>query len=647
MTHIDKLYNRIYEEVDKDYIKEKSIKYTPNLNEDYLERLNCLAQQVQKSKIDSKIEEVEKEIEKFGDGLLSEDIEYIRYKASIYVLRDLMMQGWRFYYDDKIYLSNPEFTINDKDILKLRLECEKKGQFDIESNKKFIIKMEKERIYEGEKISIKNLIGNKDELIDKIKAFKAGDKNDIVEPYLQIVEDKKDIYTGYNLKEIWRYFRYTWSIPYKNTPGRNIYYLIRDKGQKYNPIIGIAALGNCVINLTPRDNYIGWTIEEIKISLENVKHDNEKIIAQSKNKIELLKGFIDNEINEIYYKDLLTCNEFNNPTQETIKKLVSIYNDIKDIPTKAKTNHGEINYLEETQMILYKKKRSLELSKLFEAKLILGKLNSEVNLLEIIDKSIYKKAINIALKANRKVKIGSNIMEIIVCGSIPPYNELLGGKLVSLMITSPVVIKDYRNRYKNQVSEIASRMKGEKIVRDSDLAFLGTTSLYSMGSSQYNRISMKINDNFTLKYREIGKTEGYGSVFFSNQTTDLINKMLLQVNGDRKINNVFGEGASPRMRLIVSGLRALGINSKEFLNHYSPRIVYGINLAENSKEYLNGYDSKVNYYFNEGEEEIYTKQIIDFWKTRWLNRRIYNVDIENRLRKLEYENILVSKVIDK
>lgn len=645
MNYIDRLYDKIYEENNIVNIKETSIEYTPKLNKIFLNEFNKLALKIQNKDIKQKIDIINEEI----ITLIQEnndDIEYIKYMTSVYVLRDLLMQGWRFYYEDKIYLSNPIFRIDDKDVLRLRLECEKKTQFNIESNKNFILKMEKEKVYKNNKISIKNLIGDSKILLDKISNFKNSNKGNIVEPYLQLVDNTNDIFTGYKLNEIWRYFRYTWSIPYKNTPGRNIYYLIRDRAQPFNPIIGIAALGNCVINLTPRDNYIGWTLEAIKDKLIELRNCEEDYQDYCYNTVTLLRSFIDNEINEIYYNDIITSEEFNNPTELTVEKLIEVYETIKDIPTNARVTRGDIDYLEESQTILYKKKRALELSKLVEAKLTLANLQEYTDLLDVIDKANYKKAFNVALKANRKVKIGSNIMEIIVCGSIPPYNEILGGKLVSLLITSPQVIKDYKNRYKNQVSEIASRMKGGKVVRNSDLVFLGTTSLYSMGSSQYNRIKKDISKDFTLQYKEIGKTEGYGSVFFSNDTTQSIAQMLLLIDGARKINNVFGEGSSPRMRLIVSGLRALGINSKEFLNHYSPRIVYGIDLASNSKEYLRGEINNIKYYFEEGEEELYTEEIINFWKSRWLNRRIYNVDIEERLEKYNIEDILLSNFID-
>lgn len=77
--------------------------------------------------------------------------------------------------------------------------------------------------------------------------------------------------------------------------------------------------------------------------------------------------------------------------------------------------------------------------------------------------------------------VGTSILELNVCGAIPPYNELLAGKLVALLMLSPTVLNDYRQRYGNRASDILSRMKGEEVIRPADLAFIGTISLYNDG----------------------------------------------------------------------------------------------------------------------------------------------------------------------
>ena len=94
------------------------------------------------------------------------------------------------------------------------------------------------------------------------------------------------------------------------------------------------------------------------------------------------------------------------------------------------------------------------------------------------------------LKVARKAKadrVGVAIADISVCGAIPPYNPLLGGKLAAMLAASPEVAAAYRDRYGAAVSDIASKMAGREVVRPADLVFLGTTSLFGR-SSQYNRL---------------------------------------------------------------------------------------------------------------------------------------------------------------
>lgn len=617
-----------------------------------------------------------------------EPLEGLRYLSALSVLRDLLAQEWRIKlgFDNLVKLAPPKSRSNESKFhLRQQLQVERNTQLKVGSVEKFIKRMENKKLYMNKKIDVSDLLGDSNLLYQGFKKMaEEKDQNQryelskkVVSPYLQLVTNERCSFTGYKLMDIWRYFRYTWSIPYKSTPGRNMFYLIRDASQPFHPIIGITALGNTVLHLTKRDNYIGWNLDSIKQSLKKrVKIENFEVMLkgemgltrdvekvtpletdyeyearvrkESAKLLDSIRVFLTDAINEINIEDLVTKDEITNPSDEVILRLESLVKHLRANQYNNKRSTGTVDWHSESQSSLFKKKRAQELSKLISAKLIIKHIeDSNDNPVEIINKLIsYKggKVLNIALQANRKKKIGSNIMEIIVCGSIPPYNELLGGKLVSILAMSPTVVKQYNERYASQVSEIASRMKGEEVIRDSQLAFLGTTSLYQMGSSQYNRIKVP-TPNGELEYKKLGDTEGFGSVFFTNQTSSLINKMLFEIDGGRRINNVFGEGTSPRLRLLRSGLSSLGI-PEQFTKHHTKRIVYGIELASNSTEYLTGEDNDLNYYYPlDGNEDFYTNEMINYWRKRWLLKRINNVDLLGRLSKFNKECILVSNYI--
>ena len=602
-----------------------------------------------------------------------DSISDVKYEVALRTILDLLQQGWEpLVKDNEFYLMLPEKELADKQRVRMFLSAERKAQFQDASVISFIDKMEQEKEYKGNWVSIRSLIGNANLLIEKIQQG----VHPIVEPYIQLVSHHKDTHTGYWLSDIWRYFRYTWSIPYKTMPGRNLFYLVRDAGQQYHPVIGIFALGNSVLNLTVRDDRIGWTIDAISSQLkrkEQVDHIEQRVSGTNgKSVCSVVKRYLETEaeyrervevysskmmnalqksikqaISELYIKDLNYHRGTRYPSPDKVLELRALSEQLRAKAIDNKKTVKVKSYSEEAQTPLFKKKRAAELARLLEAKIIINKYHKDTPtdwLKALMSSEDGRKAVNIALVANRKTKIGSNMMEIIVCGAIPPYNELLGGKLVSILACSPRVISDYTEKYQGQVSEIASRMKGSRVIRDSRLAFLGTTSLYAAGSSQYNRIKVPETEDFRLYFNEMGITAGYGTVYFSRSTTTVIMRMLELQDGGRRINNIFGEGTSPRFRLITRGMACLGIKSDIFLKHYSPRIVYSIELAKNTNDFLCGFTDELEYPFDVNDPEVVTRKtndLIDYWYNRWLCSRLLSVDIVDRLEHFNVNTIIL------
>ena len=83
-------------------------------------------------------------------------------------------------------------------------------------------------------------------------------------------------------------------------------------------------------------------------------------------------------------------------------------------------------------------------------------------------------------------------------------------------------------------------------------------------------------------------TIGFGTMHISKATTMSLTEATS--DGFNRINHVFGEGASPKMRLLTMSIRELlestNEDSKDFSKHAMSRIVYGACLAENTFDYL-------------------------------------------------------------
>lgn len=210
-------------------------------------------------------------------------------------------------------------------------------------------------------------------------------------------------------------------------------------------------------------------------------------------------------------------------------------------------------------------------------------------------------------------------MDAYVVGALPPYNHLLGGKLISYVIASNEVREIYRQKYKDAVTNIAKRTVN-------DIACIFTTSLYGK-SSQYNRI--RFNDN-TL-YNHIGETKGYGTLHLTDETFNAMRELL--VHKGISVTNRFGDGPIWRMRVIRTAADILGFDADFLLKHSFQRAIYVTPLATNYKEFLQGKSQQLDYC------NYPLSSLIQYWRNRWLINRRNNLEVEKAVlgfRKSEF-----------
>lgn len=207
-----------------------------------------------------------------------------KYRAVWFLFRDLIRASWKACYrNGVIYMSLP--TLNGTDMhdttspevkALLRSWMSESRHERLVGYTDFINRMENPGT---NKQSIAALIADGDELEKRIKRVHTGEIaiEAAVQPYLQLVrENDRDVFTGLKTSEIWRYFRLTWSTPVETTPGRTMQYLIRDAAHPMHAVMGIASLENCAVQITCRDDYIGWNQKAFIERIVTVDNDHAK-----------------------------------------------------------------------------------------------------------------------------------------------------------------------------------------------------------------------------------------------------------------------------------------------------------------------------------------------------------------------------------
>jgi hypothetical protein len=292
--------------------------------------------------------------------------------------------------------------------------------------------------------------------------------------------------------------------------------------------------------------------------------------------------------------------------------------------------------------LLFVRKRAELLSQLLFAKQVFRAADLQGHpaaaLEQLMSAKTGQRAIDIVLTEFRKAGLSSRVADVSICGAVAPYNELLGGKLVALLLASREVREHYARRYGGQVSVIASQMAGRGISKPADLRVLTTTSLYGVGSSQYNRLALRASEYdglaHDIRWDSIGrsKTGGFGTLHLGADTAHALRQMAQVLHTSRRVNNRFGEGTSPRLRQIREGLDALGIASDSVLHHATPRLFYACELGGDARASLLGIA---------GEEARPSPvaAIAQAWRRRWLVGRICRPETLDAIRAQGPESV--------
>jgi hypothetical protein len=570
--------------------------------------------------------------------------------SAMHVLLDLASQGWAVKADGrgKVSVAPPlgaADPVGEKERVRKQELIKRNEQLATASVRRFITAMERPREFHGAFVSIFNLMRDGNELATALQGVRARTATDpsllstVIDPYVQVVSEERCTYTGLKLIDIWRYFRHTWSNQYTSTPGRTMMILVRDRAAPFHPVIGIAALGSAVVQLAERDDWIGWQPAGFLADLRT---------APTLRMARWITNRLRTGLGELYLDDLIKDGLYwpslwDDPRPDAIERLV------KEADTRRRDHHRFVQrtdfkkvrdaddvagWRRRAESDLFRSKRCLALADLLRARHALAPylypMPTRSGLSRALDDSEARRAIVSVLRRAKSDAVGTEIADLTVCGAVAPYNSLLGGKLVSMLAVSPSVVKAYRQRYAAYASEIASSMAGRPIRRRSNLVFVGTTSLYGSGASQYNRIRIPaevLGGPGAIEFRRLGRSKSFGTSHLSAESVRSLVRLAEQTATGARVNSIFGEGVNPKLRKVRHGLDLLCWPSDVLLQHGRQRIIYGISLVDNLLPYLLGIDQKPDYKFDRRLRAADIDAISQWWMRRWLAARMTSDEV--------------------
>ncbi|MCC6497877.1 MAG: DUF4338 domain-containing protein [Propionibacteriaceae bacterium] len=561
--------------------------------------------------------------------------------AAAHTAIDLVAQGWTV----KVDRLGPLFSLPaiqvDRDAEKERIRTQEHLRRDEQLRKpsvrRFVKGMERPRPHQGQLVSIFDLMRDGRELAEALK----GDQSErtAIQPYVQIVDDSTCDLTGFKLQDIWRYFRHTWSNAYATVPGRSMPILVRDRATPHHVVIGLAAISSPVVQIAERDTWMGWETDQF---LRDLREDpSDELARWIAHRIQVQQAEV--YVDDLLKDSLLQPSDLAKPTDDVIARLKA------DAERHRQRHHRsatirEVRNIEHDAWIvraetdLFRSKRSAALAEALDIRMTLGPYLLPEPTADGLRRALGDHRaiarLRRLIRRARGERVGTVIADLTVCGAVAPYNALTAGKLVGALAVSPTVLAAYSQKYARP-SEIASAMAGRAIVREARLSMIATTSLYGTGSSQYNRLVWPAEvvggePGQRMGFYELGRSRSFGTSQFTDISVEALVRLSTLKDASVRVNSLFGEGVSPRLRKVRLGLAALGWPTNELLKHGRERILYGVPLVSNLRDYSLGIDRTPDYLMDvslpDGDARVSA-----WWLDRWALRRAVQPHVQEAM----------------
>jgi len=366
----------------------------------------------------------------------------------------------------------------------------------------------------------------------------------------------------------------TWSMPYRGREGRSARFIvwIRDKDKEFP--LGIMEVGDDAPYSPLRDQALGFSVPD--------QHDplNEKLRVRL---LELRK----------------TMNASELPIDPTL--------DTRDFLTAWKTLNLNEKSIRDRFTEPSVKKRIGYLNRIFNGELSLSEMGTW-----------NEKDVSAAVRAIKDVTLNRVHTEVVICGALPPFGNLLGGKIVAMMMNHPLVRATLDRNIGVLLAGSFDESKIEEWLPRFGPLLTTTKGLFPNHSAQYNRVRIPSGKS-TLKLQKLGLTQGQTMSHISDRSMNFaveINERM----GDEGISREYGSGGAKRQRILQSAARNVGLDTDSLYAHVT-RPVYGTLFVSNSQGVVLGGESPkwkdIDMPHQTAEE--YETSVMVTWRDKWLS----------------------------
>jgi hypothetical protein len=377
--------------------------------------------------------------------------------------------------------------------------------------------------------------------------------------------------------EIFRHGVTTWSMPYRGREGRSARFIVWIVGNDAKYPLGIMEVGDDAPYSPLRDQALGFSVPDQKSPL------NEKL----KDRLFELRKTMINE--NLPIDPSLALEDFKNAWENLSLDEKSVRDSYSD---------GSI------------RKRLGYLNRIFQGELALSP-----------DGTWNERDIAAAIRAIKDVTLNRVHTEVVICGALPPFGNLLGGKIVAMMMNHPLVRATLDRDIGILLAGSFDRDKIEGWLPRFGPLLTTTKGLFPNHSAQYNRVRIPVGLK-SLKLDKLGLTQGQTMSHISDRTMSFAVEINLRM-GEKGVSREYGSGGAKRQRILQSAARVVGLDANGLYADVT-RPVYGCLFLSNSQGVVLGGETPewkdTDMPFQDSRD--YEDAVLRLWRDKWLRSAV-------------------------
>ena len=373
--------------------------------------------------------------------------------------------------------------------------------------------------------------------------------------------------------EIFRKGITTWSMPYRGREGRSARFIVWLVSEDAKYPLGIMEVGDDAPYSPLRDQALGFS----------VPNQNSPVCGKLKDRLfELRKTMI---VEDLPIDPTLKLEQFKNAWEKLSLNEKSVRDSFSDASVRKRLGY---------------------LNRIFHGELALSP-----------DGTWNEKEIAAAIRAIKDVTLNRVHTEVVICGALPPFGNLLGGKVVAMMMNHPLVRATLDREIGVLLAGSFDREKIEDWLPRFGPLLTTTKGLFPNHSAQYNRVRIPAGQE-TIKLEKLGLTQGQTMSHISDRTMSFAVEINVRM-GEKGISREYGSGGAKRQRILQSAARVVGLDSSGLYADVT-RPVYGCLFLTNPQGVVLGGETPEwkDTGMRSQNSKDYEDAVLRLWRKKWL-----------------------------